>query len=65
MKLKTFQNFFECILCDFRSNWNNGLKIHITRKHGEIEQLDGNTTENDETLDERYAGTKHYWEFGR
>ena len=57
--------FFECILCDFRSNWNNGLKIHITRKHGEIEQLDGNTTENDESADERYAGTKHYWEFGR
>ena len=57
--------FFEYILCDFRSNWNNGLKIHITRKHGKIEQLDGNTTENDESADERYAGTKHYWEFGR
>ena len=54
--------FYECQLCDFKSNWDNGLNIHMTRKHGEIEQLDGNT---DDTLDEHYEGTKHYWKLGR
>ena len=57
--------FFYCPLCDFKSNWDNGLSIHITRKHGEIEQLDGHTAEKDDTEDEKYAGTKHYWEMGR
>ena len=54
---------FGCSLCDFKSNWGNGLNIHMTRKHGEIEQLDENAKENDETKqDEKYAGSKHYWE---
>ena len=30
-----------CIFCDFRSNWANGVKIHIGRKHVDIMQLDG------------------------
>ena len=33
---------FSCLMCDFRSNWENGLKIHMTRKHCDIEQIDGN-----------------------
>ena len=33
---------FECELCDFVSNRESGLKIHTTRKHPTIEQLDGN-----------------------
>ena len=34
-------------------------------KNGEIVQLDGNTSEDDETADEISAGTKHYWKMGR
>ena len=49
--------FFDCLLCDFNINWDNGLSIDITRKHGEIEQFDGYTTEND--------GSRHNWEMGR
>jgi hypothetical protein len=57
---------FRCYLCEFKSNWENGLSIHLSRKHGKIEQLDGNTTDNDDTKqDEKYAGTKHYWKEGR
>ena len=33
---------FECDQCDFVSNRQAGLKIHTTRKHATIEQLDGN-----------------------
>ena len=57
--------YFECLLCDFKSNWDDGLNINMTRKHWEIEQLDGNITENDNTGDEKYAGIKHYWKMGR
>ena len=28
-------------LSDFSSNWDNGLRIHNTRMHMNIEQLDG------------------------
>ena len=57
---------FGCYLCDFKSNWKNGLTIHLTRKHAEIEQLDGNATDNDEPKqDKQYAGSKHYWAEGR
>ena len=30
---------FLCIICDFVSNWENGLQIHITRKHTNMEQI--------------------------
>ena len=53
---------FQCYLCDFKSNWGNGLNIHMTRKHDAIEQLDGNATDIE---DQKYAGSKHYWEEGR
>ena len=53
---------FECFECDFKSNWENGLKVHQSRKHCRIEQLDGNTMDNDEDTyqDEKYTATKHY-----
>ena len=35
---------FRCEICDFRSNKANGLRIHMSRKHARIEQLDGNTS---------------------
>ena len=41
---------FDCELCDFKSNREAGVTIHMTRKHASIEQLDGNTEE--EVLDE-------------
>ena len=34
-----------CELCDFKSNRENGLRIHMSKKHATIEQLDGNTEE--------------------
>ena len=55
---------YECQLCDFKSNWQTGLNIHITKKHGIIEQLDGNAVEIDELCVEKYEETKHYWERG-
>ena len=51
---------FECTICDFQSNWDNGLKVHMSRMHSRIEQLDGNADNNLEE-DENYAGSKHYW----
>ena len=54
---------FECELCDFVSNWKNGLNIHLSRKHADNEQLDGH---NDNSFsDEKYDRTRHYWEKGR
>ena len=35
---------FECELCDFVSNRKNGVAVHMSRKHPNIEQLDGNVT---------------------
>ena len=56
---------FECIFCDFRSNWQNGLKVHMARKHEKdiIEQLDGNDDLALET-DKKYHRTSHYWATG-
>ena len=41
---------FECLLCDFHSNWENALKVHMSRMHTRIDQLDGHTADcfNDE-----------------
>ena len=38
---KTDQDF-QCDLCDFKSKWANGVRIHMGRKHSVIKQLDGN-----------------------
>ena len=58
---------FPCLLCDFRSNWGNGLTIHMARKHCEIEQLDGNMVDSEdiENKDQKYFRTRHYWEKGK
>lgn len=62
-KAETATETFECIICDFKSNWENGLKVHIARKHEKIEQLDG-VVDLDHENDERYDNTKHYWKKG-
>ena len=51
---------FQCDLCEFESNWAKGLRIHKTRMHVNVEQLDGNTSiiELDE---EEYLRTERYW----
>ena len=36
-------------ICDFGSNSENGLKIHMSRRHARIEQIDGNNSFSDET----------------
>ena len=52
---------FPCLMCDFVSNWENGLQIHLTRKHANIEQIDGNTTI---VRDQKYLWTSNYWKTG-
>ena len=54
-------NSFSCEICDFQSTWENGLKVHMARKHSKLEQVDGSS---DETYDEKYLETKRYWETG-
>ena len=47
---------YHCEICDFKSNWTNGLKIHMSRRHSKIEQIDGNyDSEEDE----------NYWKDGK
>ena len=59
-------DLFPCVICDFKSNWANGLSIHMTRKHPNLEQLDGsNSVMEDLDVDEKYHSTKHYWEKGK
>ena len=53
-----------CEICDFNSNWKNGLEIHMTKKHSSVEQLDGNVTFDDDDMDEEYKRTQHYWKSG-
>ena len=57
------ENEFNCEICDFTSNWKNGLEIHMTRNHSSVEQLDGNVTIDDD-VDEEYTRTRHYWKSG-
>ena len=57
---------FSCDFCDFKSNWENGLSVHISRKHKDIEQLDGSDSVSDDMdVDDKYVKTLHYWEKGR
>ena len=53
---------FSCDICDFTSNWANGLNIHMTRKHDKVEQLDGCV---DVEEDDKYFSSKYYWKDGR
>ena len=49
----------ECPICDFKSSWKNGLRVHMSRKHKTIIQIDGSA--DDEETDAKYANTEHYW----
>ena len=57
---------FPCHICDFRSTRTNGLSIHMTRKHANIEQLDGSTSVSEDLEEDvKYFRTKSYWKEGR
>ena len=55
---------FECCVCDFVSNWEHGVMVHMARKHSKIEQVDGVADGGDIDTDEPYNGSKHYWAKG-
>ena len=57
---------FPCALCDFTSNWQNGHRVHMTRKHSKIDQLDGHASEDNDEIDDdkEYTRTRHYWKAG-
>ena len=55
---------FPCDICDFTSNWANGLNIHLARKHATIEQLDGSAEEMNDNDSDPYLGSLHYWKKG-
>ena len=56
---------FQCGLCDFKSNWANGLSIHMTRKHPHIEQLDGCDSIRDDLEDDDNCMISRYWKEGK
>ena len=58
---------FDCPICDFKSSWNNGLRVHMNRVHTKIEQIDGSADAAITTKeqDAKYFNTAHYWERGR
>jgi hypothetical protein len=58
---------FPCLICDFGSNWESGLLIHMTENHTMMEQVDGNATLMEDALveDDIYADTCHYWKTGK
>ena len=37
-----------CRICDFVSNWKNGPDTNLTRKHSNMEQMDGNDSKVEE-----------------
>ena len=55
---------FDCLICDFSSPWSNGLKVHMSRVHTKLEQLDGCVDDITTEQDKKYANTAHYWERG-
>ena len=55
---------YSCELCNFTSNWKNGLSIHLSRKHSKIEEIDGNISIDSDKEDEKYIDTERYWETG-
>ena len=38
---------FPCEICDFKSNRESGLNVHMSRKHKTLEQIDGHSEYND------------------
>ena len=57
--------YHDCPICDFRSTWKNGLKIHMNRMHTKLEQIDGSVDSNIKECDVKYENSAHYWERGR
>ena len=56
---------FPCDLCDFSSNCQTGLNIHMGIKHATIEQIDGCCEDLDsDTENEEYKSSLHYWKNG-
>ena len=53
---------FPCDLCEFRSNWVNGLAIHKTKKHKNVVQLDGI---DDLDYEEDEKKESDYWKEGK
>jgi hypothetical protein len=46
----------------------NGLAIHMTKKHAQLEQLDGNTSiseDSEEIERDKYSETIRYWKEGK
>ena len=59
---------YSCDICDFESNWANGLSVHMSRKHAQIGQLDGGNSVSDDDPDnddDKYLKTIQYWEQGK
>ena len=54
---------FECLICDFKSTWEFGLKVHMGKKHSNIEQIDGHVELEED--DDKYEKTEDYWKKGR
>ena len=51
--------------CDFSSNWQTGLNIHMGIKHATIEQINGCCEDLDsDTENEEYKSSLHYWKNG-
>ena len=49
-----------CQICEFKSKSEKGLKIHMMRKHANIEQLDGNVTLSEPKLNNMYRKYGEY-----
>ena len=55
---------FACDICDFKSNREIGLNIHMSRKHPILEQIDGNTEQPEEIETEYDEEIEHYLRTG-
>ena len=52
-------------MCDFKSQWASGVKIHMARKHSKIDQLDGNVSVSyADDNDDKYHSIRHYLKKG-
>ena len=52
---------FECELCDFKSTRRTGVQVHMSRKHAQIEQLDGNTTLPENVIEDKFEEDVEYY----
>ena len=57
---------FSCEICDFQSNWENGLAIHMAKRHAQLEQLDGSSSVSEDYEErDKYSRTLRYWKDGK